>query len=130
MAFKKTFSSNNMEPLGSGQEFAKGVQFVRDGKKWEVVDSFVSDNTPMRKIVATDGLEEIVMLYTLIKDMESNSVHFIKHADFTSMNGSATEQKDDKIKKNEEERIEMDSESPIEVDLEADENKHKFHKKF
>lgn len=49
--------------------FPKGFRFFLHGKEWYVVSKEEGDSAPMRKIVSSDGVEEIVLLSSLRNDM-------------------------------------------------------------
>lgn len=129
MAFKKTFSSNNIEDLSDGIKFSKGCKFIRDGKKWTITDSFVSDNTSMTRILSNDGTEEIVMTSTLIRDFSAGDIKFVQEVDSAGIELAKIEAENARIKKTEEEKG-LESDGAVQINLEEEENKHKFHKKF
>ena len=122
MAFKKTFSSQEMEPIG--EKFPKGCQFIRDEKKWTVTKSFTEDNTSWRRMVANDGTDEVVMLSTLEKDIAEGSISFIEPTDDVGIELAKRDAELAKVAKEEAE----EADAPIEIDLEKEE--HKFKKKF
>ena len=74
--FNKKISSNNVEVIKTGSNFSVGTKFNRDGLMWTVREAFVQDNTEMRRVIAQDGTEEILMLATLRKD--EKDVEFIE----------------------------------------------------
>jgi len=66
--FKKKISSNSVEVIKTGNRFPVGAKFSRDNLLWTVKEAFIEDNTEMRRVIASDGTEEILTLVTLMKD--------------------------------------------------------------
>lgn len=128
MTLNKTFSSNNMEPLEI--DFRKGCQFIREGIKWTVTKVMNVDNVEMRRIVGSNGDEEIVSLLTLIKDFKYGGITFLPVVDEVGMELSKRENEQARLKRTEEEKTEEEDEGGIKIDLESDGSEHKFHKKF
>jgi len=77
MAFKKKLASKTTEVLNDTEHFSKGERFSLDRKTWIVTELEYGDNTPMRRIVADDGTEEIVSLSTLQRDQEHGDLIII-----------------------------------------------------
>jgi hypothetical protein len=44
---------------------------------WTVTEEVYADNTEMRRIVADDGTEEIVSLFTLSKDLKNKNLEIV-----------------------------------------------------
>jgi len=74
MSMKKQMSSKEMKTIDAATEkkparFAKGRKFTLDNKLWIVLEEFEADNTPMRRVRADNGDEEIVTVLTLDRDV-------------------------------------------------------------
>ena len=75
---KKTFNSNSnqkpviLQDIKDEGQFEVGSQYMSYGQKWRVLESFVSDNTPMRRISNSSGYDSIIMLKTLLEDIKDN----------------------------------------------------------
>ena len=126
MAFKKTFSSKGIEPIGN--KFAKGCKFIRDGKKWTVTASWQENNADWRRMVADDGTDEVAEIKTLERDLDEGSITFIESTDEVGIEIAKRDAEDARVSSYEEEN--NDPDAPIDIYLEEDENEHKFHKKF
>jgi len=126
MAFKKTFSSEGIEPVGD--KFPKGCKFIRDRKKWTVTASWQENNADWRRMVADDGTDEVVEIKTLERDLDEGAITFVESTDEAGVEIAKRDAEDARLKREEEE--ENDPDAPVEIDLEEGENKHKFHKKF
>ena len=83
MSFIKKVNSVNMSALNKEAEnktvdmFTVGTKFIFDEQLWEVVDSFVSDNSNMRAIRTTgqDGEDKQVWaLSSLMDSLESGEI--------------------------------------------------------
>ena len=81
MSFKKTSgSSGEITPLNpdkSKMEFPVGTRFMLSDRFWAVKEASVDDNTEMRRVLADDGVEETLMLSTLIRDKTAGSLEFL-----------------------------------------------------
>ena len=128
MTLNKKFSSNNMEPLAV--DFGKGTQFMREGAKWTITEAATSDGVEMRRIVGSNGEEEMVTLLILIKDLASGDITFLPKVDEIGIALSKRENEQARIDKIAKENEEAENEKGIEIDLESDGSEHKFHKKF
>ena len=73
---KITASSENIEPINESPErdmsFSKGFTFFTSGHEWTVTAEEGDSQAPMRRIVADDGSEDVVLLTSLQKDMKED----------------------------------------------------------
>ena len=75
MKKKVTASSENIESLNEEQNvddnFSRGFKFFVSGHAWTVTAEEGEPTAPMRRIVADDGSEDVVLLSSLRKDMKN-----------------------------------------------------------
>jgi len=55
------FTKNSNGDAGKIKKFSKGTKYIMDGEEWTVKESFIDDNTEMRRIVSFGGRENVVL---------------------------------------------------------------------
>jgi len=83
MAFEKKIASQHMgviksNPSSPDELFPVGSRFIYDGSEYRVTKLFKEDNTHMRKCASTTGTNEIIPLFSLMKDLQAGTIQFIK----------------------------------------------------
>lgn len=77
MAFKKEMKSKDVVVLSSGNYetmFPVGFEYVMGGTIYKVSQCYKDGPTHMRKLIRSDGGEEILTVEQMIKDMETSNV--------------------------------------------------------
>jgi len=76
---EKKIAANNMVSLNTCSDgcFKVGTKYSFAGNTWTVIEELFVDNTPMRKLLGEDGVEEIVTVTTLRKDSKSKDFKLI-----------------------------------------------------
>ncbi len=75
---RKKLSSGEFSIIEDTSLFPKGTCFVRDGKTGRVKEVISTDSMQRRRLIYSDGTDEIVTLSTLVEDSKQETFKIIE----------------------------------------------------